>query len=83
MSAPFCVVRAAGDHQMRPIANPEFDPAKPVQTRKGAAQALRCSHNRIDALIREGKLKTVTGLGRIVRITTRSILAVAHGEVVS
>ena len=41
---------------MRPIANPEFDPNLPVQTRKGAAQALRVSHNRIDQLIRDGVL---------------------------
>jgi hypothetical protein len=65
---------------MRPIADPNFDPNKPVQTRRGAAQALRVSHNKIDELIRSGALKTVDGLGRITRITTASILAVASGR---
>jgi hypothetical protein len=65
---------------VRPISNPDFDPTLPVQTRKGAKQALRCSHNRIDELIRDGRLKTVSGLGRVTRITTKSILEVAAGE---
>ncbi len=62
---------------MQRISNPDYDPNKPVQTRKGAAQALRVSHNKIDELIRSGALKTVDGLGRITRITTESILKVA------
>jgi hypothetical protein len=61
------------------VANPDYDPQKPVQTRRGAQQALRCSHNKIDELIREGKLETVPGFGRIIRITTRSILKLAEG----
>ena len=64
---------------MKPMANPHFDPTLPVQTKQGASQALRVSHNRIDALIRAGALKTVPGLGRIVKITTASILRVASG----
>jgi hypothetical protein len=58
----------------------DYDPSKPVQTRRGARQALRCGHNKIDELIRTGKLKTVNGLGRITRITTDSILRVAAGD---
>jgi hypothetical protein len=65
---------------MRPIADPDFDPKRPLQTRKGAAQALRVSHNKVDELIRSGALKTVENLGRITRITTESILKVAAGD---
>lgn len=65
---------------MRPIADPNFDPKLPLQTRKGAAQALRVSHNRIDQLIRDGVLETADGLGRITKITTASILRAAGGK---
>ncbi len=65
---------------MRALSNPDFDPTLPLQTRKGAKQALRCSHNKIDELILDGTLETVSGLGRVTKITTASILAVASGE---
>jgi hypothetical protein len=48
----------------------------PLQTRKGAKQALRVGHNKVDELIRLGKLKTVR-FGRIVHVTTESILKIA------
>jgi hypothetical protein len=84
-SGPFFVSGPArrskrGDPAVRPIANPDFDPALPLQTRKGAKQALRVSHNKIDELIRDGKLEVVEGLGRITRITTKSILKLAGGS---
>ena len=64
---------------MRPLADQDFDPNKPVQTKKGAAQALRCGHNKVDQLIRNGLLDTVD-IDRIRRITTASILRVASGD---
>ena len=65
---------------MRQLANHNFDPTLPLQTKKGAAQALRCGHNKVDELIEAGKLETVEGLGRVTKITTPSILKVAAGE---
>jgi hypothetical protein len=62
------------------MANPDYDPNLPLQTRRGAKQALRCSHNKIDQLIRDGVLETVDGLGRITKITTSSILRAAGGK---
>ena len=64
---------------MRPLANQDFNPNLPLQTRKGAKQALRCGHNKVDELIKKGKLKTVN-IDRLVRITTESILEVAAGR---
>jgi hypothetical protein len=64
---------------VRPVSNPDYDPNLPLQTRKGAKQALRVSHNRVDELIKQGKLETVKGLGRVTRITTKSILRIAGG----
>jgi hypothetical protein len=61
---------------VRAIADDDFDPAKPVQTRNGARQALRVGHNRVERLIKDGRLKVVY-FGRLARITTDSILAVA------
>jgi hypothetical protein len=58
----------------------DYDPSKPVQTKRGARQALRCGHNKIDDLIKAGKLKTVPGLGRITKITTESIVRLASGD---
>jgi hypothetical protein len=62
---------------VRPLADHDFNPSLPLQTKRGAKQALRCGHNKIDDLIKSGKLKTVSSLGRLVRITTESILEVA------
>jgi hypothetical protein len=62
---------------VRPISDPDYNPNLPLQTRKGAKQALHVSHNKVDQLIRDGKLETVKGLGRITKITTRSILKLA------
>jgi hypothetical protein len=64
---------------VRPLADPDFDPKRPLQTKRGAAQALRCGHNKIDELIDRGLLKTVD-IDRRTRITTDSILALAAGE---
>jgi hypothetical protein len=61
---------------VKPLANPDFDASLPLQTRKGARQALRIGHNKVDELIKLGKLKTVK-FGRIVHVTTDSILKVA------
>lgn len=65
---------------MRPLANQSFNPNLPLQTKAGAAEALRCGHNRVDELLRRKLLKTTT-IDRRVRITTELILAVASGEV--
>jgi hypothetical protein len=62
---------------MQPLADADFDPSRPVQTKKGAKQALRVGKNMVDELIKAGRLKTVEGLGRVTHITTESILKVA------
>jgi hypothetical protein len=61
---------------VKPLANHNFDASLPLQTRKGAKQALRVGHNKVDELIRLGKLKTVR-FGRIVHVTTESIQKIA------
>lgn len=61
---------------MRPLNDADFDPSRPVQTKKGAKQALRVGKNMVDELIKTGKLKTVKGLGRVTHITTESILKI-------
>jgi hypothetical protein len=67
---------------VRPLANQKFDPNLPLQTKAGAAEALRVGHNRVDELLRKRILKTAKlKLDRRVRITTESILAAASGEV--
>jgi hypothetical protein len=65
---------------VRPLAKQKYNPDCPLQTKLGAAEALRCGHNRVDELLRRGLLKTTT-IDRRVRITTESILAIANGEV--
>ena len=69
---------------MRPLANQDFNPLLPLQTKPGAAQALRCGVNNVDKLIKKRVLKTVElpddEADRRVRITTESILAAAKGE---
>jgi excisionase family DNA binding protein len=61
---------------MRALADKAFDPTRPLQTDRGAQQALRCGHNKIDDLIKHGRLKTVY-VGRLRRISTQSILEYA------
>jgi hypothetical protein len=61
---------------MKPLSRPDFDPTLPLQTDRGAEQALRVGHNRIDDLIKQKRLKVVY-FGRSRRITTESILDVA------
>jgi hypothetical protein len=61
---------------MKKLANPDWDPSLPVQTKLGARQALLVGHNKIDELIRS-KILEVVYTGRIAKITTRSILAYA------
>jgi hypothetical protein len=65
---------------VRPLADSDFDYNRPLQTKRGAKQALRCGHNKVDELIRSGALKTVDIGDRITRITTESILEVATGQ---
>ncbi len=61
---------------MKPLANPDWNAALPLQTKIGAQQALLIGHNKLAELIRAGKLETIY-TGRLVKITTRSILAYA------
>ena len=58
---------------MNPLRNFEFDPTLPLQTKRGAQQALRSGHNTIDDLIRAGLLEVIY-IGRIPKITTDSIM---------
>jgi hypothetical protein len=64
---------------MKALAYSGFDPRLPLQTKAGAKEALRCGHNKVDDLIRQGKLKVIY-FDRIPKITTDSILAVAQGD---
>jgi hypothetical protein len=61
---------------MRALADKAYDSTRPLQTDQGARQALRCGHNKVDDLIKLGRLKTVY-VGRLRRITTQSILEYA------
>jgi hypothetical protein len=61
---------------MHALADKAYDPTRPLQTDQGAQQALRCGHNKIDDLIKLGRLKTIY-VGRLRRITTQSILEYA------
>jgi excisionase family DNA binding protein len=65
-----------GTTAVKHLANPDYDPAVPLQTKRGAKQALRIGHNGVEDMIRQGRLKAVK-FGRSVRITTESILQVA------
>ena len=65
---------------MRPLADHSYNPNLPLQTKQGARQALRCGHNKINELIKSGRLEIVKDLGRVTRITTGSILKLAAGE---
>jgi hypothetical protein len=61
---------------VNPLSNPDYDPTVPLQTKRGAKQALRIGHNGVEGLIKNGRLQAVK-IGRSVRITTESILQVA------
>jgi hypothetical protein len=61
---------------MKPLTDWQFDASRPLQTKRGTAQALRCGADKIDGLIERGILETVN-IGRSVRVTTKSILEVA------
>jgi hypothetical protein len=66
---------------MRPLADWQFNPSRPLQTKRGTAQALRCGLDKIDELIRMKRVKVVP-FGASQRITTQSILELAeHGYV--
>jgi hypothetical protein len=61
---------------MHALGDAEFDPALPLQTKRGTAQALRIGHNLVDDLIKARVLEVVY-IGRIPKVTTASILRVA------
>ena len=64
---------------MRPLADQGFDPKLPLQTKKGAKQALRVGMNSVEELIKLGLLETVE-INRRTHIKTKSILKIAeHG----
>jgi hypothetical protein len=62
---------------MRALADWQFDATRPLQTKRGAAQALRCGEDKVDALIESGALKVVY-VGKSARVTTESILEIAR-----
>jgi hypothetical protein len=72
--------QSQGEFFVRPLSNQHFNPNLPVQTKLGAAEALRCGHNRVEDLLRRKVLKTVN-IDRRTRITTESILAIVNGDV--
>ena len=61
---------------MKPLMDWQFDSSRPLQTKRGTAQALRCGADKVDGLIERGLLKTVR-IGRSARVTTESIMQVA------
>jgi hypothetical protein len=61
---------------MKPLTDWQFDSSRPLQTKRGTQQALRCGADKVDGLIESGLLKTVN-IGRSVRVTTESIMALA------
>jgi hypothetical protein len=64
---------------LRPLANQDFDPKLPLQTKKGAKQALRVGMNAVEDLIRLRLLETVE-INRRTHIKTKSIMKLAeHG----
>jgi hypothetical protein len=64
---------------IRALSKPDFDLRMPLQTKLGAAQALRCGLGMVDDLIEAGKLRCIY-IGRLPKVTTRSILALVEGE---
>jgi hypothetical protein len=67
---------------MRPLKDWQFDPKMPLQTKRGAAQALRVGQDKVDELIEGGHLELGSdSLGdRIKRVTTKSILKLANDQ---
>ena len=66
---------------MRPLSDWQFDPTRPLQTKRGAKQALRCGEDKLEELIERRVLKTVNLGPRLVRVTTESIMrAAATGD---
>ena len=61
---------------MHALADDDFDPRCPVQTKRGAAKGLRCGLTKVEELRRLGKLKDAPSIDRRVRMTTQSILDV-------
>jgi len=61
---------------VKPLADWQFDSSRPLQTKRGTAQALRCGEDKVENLIEAGLLDTVP-MGRSVRVTTGSILRLA------
>ena len=42
---------------MKPLADWQFDSSRPLQTKRGTAQALRCGDDKVDDLIERGLLE--------------------------
>jgi hypothetical protein len=61
---------------MRALIDWEFDAARPLQTKRGTKQALRCGDDKVEELIDRGLLEVVY-IDKLLRITTNSILKVA------
>jgi hypothetical protein len=61
---------------MKPLTDWQFDVTRPLQTKRGTAQALRCGLDKVDELIERDVLKTVN-IDRLVRVTTESIMRLA------
>jgi hypothetical protein len=61
---------------MRSLRDWEFDASRPLQTKRGAAQAFRCGLDKIDDLIETGALELVY-IKSSPRVTTKSIMNLA------
>lgn len=61
---------------MRPLHDWEFDVSRPLQTKRGTAQALRCGLDKVDDLIETGDLELVH-IKNSPRVTTKSIMNLA------
>ena len=70
----------AGESALRPLANQDFDPKLPLQTKKGAKQALRVGMNSVEEFIRLGLLETIE-IDRRTRIKTKSIMRLAENGI--
>lgn len=62
---------------MRALADWQFNPNRPLQTKRGTAQALRCGLDKVEDLIKAKRVKVVP-FGGSQRITTQSILELAE-----
>jgi hypothetical protein len=65
---------------VRPLSDQAFNPACPVQTKKGTAQGLRCGLTKVEEFIKLGLLETVE-IDRRTRIKTKSILKLAENGI--